>query len=79
MNPLIIPLIGPIMNGLVSLFTKPKEFVKESAKTKTTVAGAVIAAGTIAAPQTEEQVVTTIIGSLISLALMLYKEHKAEE
>ena len=79
MNPLLIPLIGPIMNGLVSLFTKPKDFVKESVKTKTTAIGAVVAGGALTAVQTEEQAITAIVGGVLSIALMLYKEHKAEK
>ena len=43
MAPALIPLIGPIINGIVSLFTKPKEFAKESVATKTTKTGAAIA------------------------------------
>ncbi|MBL4761415.1 MAG: hypothetical protein JKY93_01790 [Gammaproteobacteria bacterium] len=82
MNPLIIPLIGPIINGLVSLFAKPKEFAKESVTTKTTKAGAAIAIGTlgaVGAVQTEEQAITAFVGGVLSIALMLYKKHKAEK
>ena len=82
MAPALIPLIGPIINGIVSLFTKPKEFAKESVATKTTKTGAAIAVGTLGAlgvVQTEEQAITAIVGGVLSIALMLYKEHKAVE
>lgn len=76
MNTALIPLIGPIINGAISLFAGPKKFVKETAKTKTTAAGALVAGVTLAAPQTEEQAITAIVGGVLSLCLMLYKEHK---
>jgi len=79
MSPLLIPLIGPIINGIISLITKPKNFVKETVKTKTTGVGVLVAGGALTAAQTEEQAVTAIVGGVLSIALMLYKKHKAEE
>jgi methylmalonyl-CoA mutase cobalamin-binding subunit len=79
MSPLLIPLIGPIMNGLISLVKDPGEFAKDSVRTKTTkTAVAVAGAGVVAIPsvQTEDQAITAIITGLATIALALYKKHK---
>lgn len=74
MSPLLIPLIGPIFNGVVELFSDPKEFAKETAKTKTTALGSAGVVSTIALAQTEEQAITAIVSGIVSLCLILYKK-----
>lgn len=72
MSPALIPLIGPIINGVVELFNDPKSLVKDTPKT--TSAGAAGIVATITLAQTEEQAITAIVSGILSICLILYKK-----
>ncbi len=78
MSPALIPLIGPIINGVTELFSDPVKFTAETAKTKTSGLGAVGIVSTIAIAQTEEQAITAIVSGVVSFLLILYKKKKAQ-
>lgn len=78
MSPALIPLIGPIINGVTELFSDPVKFTAETAKTKTSGVGAAGLVTAITLAQTEEQAVTAIVSGVVSFLLILYKEKKAQ-
>jgi len=78
MSPLLIPLIGPIINGVTELFSDPKKFVAETAKTKTSGAAILTASTGLALTQTEDQAIASIVSGVISFLLILYKKRSHE-
>ena len=77
MSPLLIPLIGPVINGIVELVSDPKKFTAETVKTKTTAIAPLAATASLALAQTEDQAIASIISGVISLALFFYKKKTA--
>lgn len=78
MSPALIPLIGPVINGITELFSDPVKFTAETAKTKTSGLGAAGLVTTVAIAQTEEQALTAIASGIVSFLLILYKKKKAQ-
>ena len=79
MNPLLIPLIGPVIEGAIDLIKRKPEAKENLTSTTSKIGYGVATAATSIMVNTDlsvEQLVTGLVGYAVSLCLVLYKERK---